>query len=187
MAVMKWTPVALDKAEDLTLGEGIVYYNLDESEEAEMGATLGGCELRLNRKLREVPWDGAYGAVRGMKEVETFKPQLLINFLRIDYTNLAYANTITVSDGSDADGTYKKIALRLNIESTDIVTNIGFKGYKMNGDIVKIKILRAFNMDSFGFGHKNKQEVVSPMIYTGFYANDDLITPPFEVWDYSVS
>lgn len=187
MSIYKWTPVAPEKAEDLTLGQGLLYYNLGESGEAIIGAVRGGSELRLNRTIVERKHDGALGPIKGTREVTIFKPQLLINFLGINYTNLAYGNPITVSDGSDADGTYKKMIFRAQIESTDICTNIGFKGYKMNGDIVKILLLNALNVDPISFGHKNKDDVVVPMVYTGFYSYSSLSTVPFQQWDYSVA
>ena len=64
---------------------------------------------------------------------------------------------------------YKKIAFNTSFASTDVLTNITFKGYKANGDYCVIRIDNAMNINDISMEFKSKDEVVSEMTYTGFY------------------
>jgi len=181
MPIGVFSPAVPELAKDILLGEGIVYKNYGEEGEAIIGATRSGSKLEIDRSIKEIKFDGAYGPTKSMRRYETCVVKLIINFLKLTYTNLAYGLPVTVSDGSDKDGTYKKISFDLEIAAADVLTNVAFLGYKDNGDYCLIKVDNALNIDKIGLDFKEKDEVTSEMTYTGFYTYADPTTPPLEI------
>lgn len=180
MSVTAVTPVVPEQAKDLMLTEGVII--IDEGDtNIDYGATRGGSKFDIEKVVEIVNHDGANGAVKGMRRMERFVPKLTVNLLKHNYTNLAYGNAVTVSDGTDKDGTYKEITFDLEIEDTDVLTNICFSGFKANGKYCKIKVFNALNIDSLTFEFTEKNEIVSEQIFTGFYNYATPTTPPFEI------
>lgn len=167
--INKIDPAVIEKVKDLLLGEGIVYKNYGEVGEAIIGATRGGSKLEIEKEIKEIEFDGSLGATKGMRRPSKFIVRLIINFLKINYVNLAYGVNVTVTDGSDALGTYKKITFNTSFASTDVLTNITFKGYKASGEYCVIRLDNAFNMNDISFEFKEKDEIISEMTYTSFY------------------
>ena len=166
------------------LGEGIVYKNYGVGGAAIIGAIRGGSKLQIDRKIRDINFDGAYGSVHGMRRYERYDAKLVINFLKLTYTNLAYGLPITVSDGADQDGTYKKIVFDLEIAAADVLSNVAFVGQKHDGKQCIILVENALNIDKIALEFKEKDEVTSEMTYTGFYTYAAPTTPPVKIWDY---
>jgi len=181
MATNTFSPAVIDKAKDLFLGEGVLYKDYGEAGQAVIGATRGGSKLEIERAIKDVEYDGSMGPTKGMRRTERFVVKLVVNFLKLTYTNLAYGLNVTVSDGSDQDGTYKKIAFNTTFASTDVLDNITFKGYKADGTYCIIKVEKALNIDNIGLEFKEKDEVVSEMTYTGFYTYSAPTTPPLKI------
>jgi len=183
MAQGVWSPT-IPKVGDVMLGEGILYKDYGEGSQAIVGATRGGSKLQIEKPIRVVDYDGAYGETKDMRRTEMFIVRLVVNFLKLSYTNFAYGLPVTVSDGSDADGTYKKTTFNLEIADTDVLTNLTFKGWKMDGTVTLIKVLNALNINPISLEFKAKDEVVAEMTYTGFYFAATPTVPPLEIWDY---
>lgn len=178
--ITKFSPANIEKAKDVLLGEGVLYKDLDETGEAVIGATRGGVKLEVEKEINPITYDGSLGDTKGLKRVLRELPKFVISFLTLNYQNLAYGVNVTVSDGTDQDGTYKEISFDTTFDSTDILDNIGYVGKKANGDSCKIKVLKAFNMDSISFEFKEKDEIVVEMTYTGFYTYGST-TPPWQM------
>jgi hypothetical protein len=183
MPTNTFSPAVIHKAKDLFLGEGALYkdYVSEADKGTLIGATRGGTKLEIEWSKKEVDYDGSMGPTKGMRRTERFVAKLVVNFLKLTYTNLAYGLNVTVSDGSDADGTYKKIAFRTNFESTDPMTNITFRGFKANGEFCVIILENALNIDNISLEFKEKDEVISEMTYTGFYTYAAPTTPPLAI------
>jgi hypothetical protein len=181
MATNDFSPAVPEKANDILLGEGAVYKNYDEVGEALIGATKGGSKLSIEKVIKEVEYDGAYGPTKGMRRHVTCIVKLVINFLKLNYTNMSYGVPCTVSDGSDEDGTYKEIAYDLEIVAADVLTNVTFVGQKWDGSYCKIKVENALNIDSTTWEFKSKDNLVLEMTYTGFYSYSTPTVPPLEI------
>lgn len=177
-------PMAIPDAGDILLSEGVVYINHGEAGEAVIGATRGGSKLQIEKPIKVVAYDGAYGETENMRRTEMYIIRLVINFLKINYTTLAYGTAMDVSDGSDADGTYKKMTFRLDFQDTDVLTNVAFIGQKLTGEATFIKVLNALNISPISLEFKAKDEVKAEMTYTGFYTAANPTIPPLEIWDY---
>lgn len=167
---------------DIGLGEGIVYFDLDEVTEAVIGACRGGNKIEIDKIIREMPFDGAYGPHKSLRRYERYVPRLIVNLLKISYLSLAYAMPVTVTDMGD----YHQIDFRLNIEDTDYSNNVAFVGQKLDGKAIIAYFYNALNDGNISFEFKEKDEVTSEMQYTAHYASNALTTVPFEFRDYDV-
>jgi len=181
MGVNTFEPAVPQSAKDIMLGEGVLYVDYGEVGEAVIGATRGGSKVEIEREIKEVEYDGAMGPTKGMRRTGRFVVKMVINFLKMTYVNFAYGLNVTVVDGTDQDGTYKKITFNTTFASTDVKTNITFKGYKANGKYCIIKIGHAMDIGNVGLEFKEKDEVVSERTYTGFYTYLAPTTPPLTI------
>ena len=175
------TPI-VPSANDILLGEGVVYVNYNEAGEAPNWCDSGGSKFTLDIKLIDPKVDGMYGPVKGLKRVEKMIPHLNINFLKLSYVSLAYGVPCTVTDR----GAYHEIAFNLNIEAADVLKNVAFIGQKHDGKACKIIVKNALNVGNIDLNFKEKGEVSSDMDYEGMYAYATPTTPPFEIHDYDV-
>jgi len=178
-----FSPAVPEKANDILLGEGIVYVNYGEASQAIIGATRGGSKVELERVIKEISYDGSYGPTKELRRYERYVVKLVINLLKLNYTTLCYGVPVTVSDGVDSDGTYKKIAFDLDFEASDVLENITFVGQKQDGLYCIIKVENALNLNNLGFEFKEKDEIVSEMTYTGFYTYAAPTIPPLIIQD----
>lgn len=181
MSTNIFTPAVPYKANDLLLTEGIVYKDLGEAGEAIIGATRGGSKLIIDWQKRIMPYDGAMGATKGMRRTEKFYAKLIIMFLKINYVNLAYGLNVTVGDGSDQDGTYKKISFDTDFASGDVLDNVAFLGYKADGKYCKIILENALNTGNIEIEHKEKDELVGEMTFEGFFTYSAPTTAPIKI------
>jgi len=181
MATNVFNPAVPEKANDILLGEGELYKDYGLAGSALIGATRGGSKLEIEWIKKEIEYDGAMGPTKGMRRTERFVPKLMINFLKLNYTNFAYGLNVTVSDGTDQDGTYKETAFNTSFAAADVLDNITYKGYTADNDYYIIKVLNALNIDNISLEFKEKDEVVSEMTYTGFYSYLTPTTPPLVI------
>lgn len=181
-----FTPVAPDKMNNIMLGEGVTYKNFQTDPEI-IGATRGGSQLDIERVIRDLPVDGLMGSTKGVKRYDTCIPKLTINYLSITTDILSMGIPMDITEKTDADGTYDEIAFSFEISPLDVLDDIAFKGQKFTGEDCVIILENAYNMDSYSLNFNSKDEVVASMIYTGFYADDDPITPPVMIFDYNES
>lgn len=183
MATGVFSPAPIEKSKYIWLNEGIIYGNYG-SDNYQIGVTRGGSVFLLTKMIKEIIYDGAYGPVKGLRRCTKCEGTLNINFLKLNYENIAYGNSITIADGTDKDGTYKEYQFRLNYESTDVLTNLVYKGSKHDGTDCIIYIYNALNIGGQKFTMMEKNELVSPQMYKGFYAYATPTTVPVEIFDY---
>jgi hypothetical protein len=168
-------------ANDIMLGEGVVYYNYGAGGDV-IGATRGGSKITMNKKVINIKYDGAYGETKGLKRIDTFVPKFEINFLKVDYNTLGYGLPKTITDR----GAYHEIAFNLNWSSSDVLTNIAFIGQKLDGKLVKAILSNAINSGNISFNFKEKDEIVNTLEYQGLYAAATPTVPPIVFQDYDV-
>src|SRR4030065_930841 len=160
-----FTPTVPDDSE-IYLGEGIVYADYEEVTQYLIGATRDGSKYEEERVIRKMPFDGAYGSYQGLRRYERRVPRLIVNFLKFTYLNIVKGLPgVTVTDRGD----YHEIAFDLEIADADYLTNIAFVGQTHEGKVIVIKIFNPLNDGNINLNFKEKDEVVSPMQYTGHY------------------
>jgi hypothetical protein len=183
MAIGVFTPT-VPSATDILLGEGIIYKNYGVAGSAIIGATRGGGKLEITKKINEMKYDGAYGLTKTLRRYDRFEVKLTVNFLKINYVNLAYGLPVTIADGTDVDGTYKKLTFDMDIVAADVLSNVAFVGQKDDGKQCIIIVDNALNIDNINMDFKEKDELTSEMTYTGFYAYATPTLPPIRILDY---
>lgn len=184
MAIGVFSPAVPATSKDIMLGEGVVYKNYGEVGEAIIGATKGGSKLSIDKKIKDIKFDGAYGSTKGLRRYERYEAKMSINFLKLNYVNMAYGLSVTVTDGTDKDGTYKEIAFDIEIAAADVLTNIAFVGQKQDGTQCMIILENALNIDKIDIDFKEKDELASEMTYTGFYTYAAPTVPPIKIREY---
>lgn len=184
MANGVFNPSVPDKSNDILLGEGIVWKNYGVAGAAIIGATRGGSKLTLERKIRDINFDGAYGSVKGLRRFETYKVKLAVNFLKITYTSLSYGLSLTTSAITDVDGSFNKTTFNLDFDSADVLSNVAFVGQKNDGKACIIIVENALNIDNIELDFKEKDELTTELVYTGFYTYAAPTTPPIKILDY---
>lgn len=168
---------------DILLGEGIYYADYGEVGQAIIGATRGGSKVEIEKVIKEMEYDGAYGHTKELRRYTRYVPRFMVNLLKMTYTSLGYAMPMDSTDLGD----YKEMVWRLNIEDTDYLTNITFVGNKHDGTEVIIKILNPLNDGNIVLDFKEKDELVSELQYTGHYAAATPTTPPILIWEYKAT
>lgn len=183
MAIGVFTPT-VPAASDIMLGEGVVWKNYGQAGVALIGATRGGGKVEITKKINDMKYDGAYGLTKTLRRYDRFEVKMTISFLKINYVNLAYGLPVTIADGTDQDGTYKKLTFDMDIVAADVLTNVAFVGQKHDGKQCIIIINNALNIDNINMDFKEKDELTSDMTYTGFYAYATPTVPPIQILDY---
>lgn len=168
--------------DDLWLGEGYFVYDYGTTNVV-MGATRGGSKVEIDRNVREMPYDGAYGKYFDLRRFTTYEPKFMINFLKLNYTLLSYGTSATVTDMT----TYKKINFRLNIEDSDYLSNIAFVGTLHSGKQGIIILENCLNDGNISWEHKENDEVVAEMQYTSHYLRTALTTPTIKIYQYDAA
>lgn len=175
-----FTPQIADD-NDLMLGEGVFYINYG-TDDFVLGATRGNSSLEIDKEIKEIEYDGAYGVQKGMRRYSRYVPRFKVNLLSLNYTNLGYACPVTVTDKGD----YHEIAFDLNIEDADYATNITFVGVTLDGLALVAILENPLQDGNMDFEFKEKDEVVPELQYTGHYLAATPTTPPIEIRAYDV-
>lgn len=169
--------------DDIYLGEGIYYKNYGEVDEEVIGATRGGSKLEIDKVIREMNYDGAFGPVRDLRRYERYVPRFNYNLLKMNHESLLYGLPADYSDQGD----YYEITFRLNIELTDYMTNMAFVGKNQAGKALIIIIYNVLNDGNISLEFKEKDELFSEMQMTGHYPSDDALDVPIDIRHYDVA
>jgi len=165
---------------DIVMGECILYADYGEASQVVIGATRDGSKYDEERVIRKMPFDGAYGPVKGLRRYERRVPRLTVNFLKLSYGSLYGFPGLTVTDR----GNYHEIAFDLEIADADYLINIAAVGQKLDGKGVIIIIHNPLNDGNLSLDFKEKDEVVGEQQFTGHYAAATPTVCPVEIYDY---
>lgn len=171
------TPIA--DGGKMYLGAGAIYFNYGEVDEAVVGATRGGSTFNANRTFRSVAQDGTYGEVKGHRRKDGVNPQLTINALELDTTNLPklFAGMDVDTAGVDFD----VLTERLNIADSDYLTNVAFVGENHKGEDIVIVLKNALGDGNLEMAIENKNEIVPSAQFTAHYDPTTPETVPYEI------
>ena len=167
---------------DILLGEGIYYLNFVDIDNrgTVLGATRGGSKLEIEKKIREMAYDGAYGKSKNLRRYERYVPRFMVTLLKMTYETLAYGTSCDVTDKGD----YHEMRFRVNIEDTDYIDNITFVGVKHDGMPCVITLENVLNDGNIEFDFKEKDEITSELQYTAHYLSTAMATPPIKIWEF---
>ena len=169
---------------DILLGEGVIRYNYTSGGGTVLGATRGGSSLKIERTIKEIAYDGAFGPTKGLRRKTIVVPRLIVKNLKLNYTTipLMFGSSFTVSD----EGDYHKIIEDMDMADADYLTDITFVGQKLDGKACIIIVYNALGDGNIEFAFSEKDEVVPETTFTGHYATGTPTTIPYELRDYDV-
>lgn len=173
-----FSPAVPTSAQDILLKEGTFYIDYGEAGQAILGATQGGSKLEIERVIEPTEYDGSFGYTKNLRKTKRFVARFIVNLLKLNYTTLAYGLPITVTDVTDADGTFKKIAFDIAINSGTVLDNLTYKGEKQDGTLCVITLENVLNTGNIVWEWNTKGEIVSEMTFTGLYAYATPTVPP---------
>jgi hypothetical protein len=161
------------------LGPGAFYFDYGEVTELCIGATRGGGTFNVERQIREVAQDGAYGPIKNKRYKTRIVPVLKIKALELGIANLPkFFGGMTV----DSSGvSYDSITENIAIAAADYLTNVAFVGENGDGEDVIIIIKNALGDGNIEMAIEDKNEIVPETQFTGHYASDALTTVPYEI------
>jgi len=133
-------------ANDIILGEFKAYVNYGLPTELLLGSTRGGCKIDIDRAIKELKFDGAYGPTLDSNGVPLVRYENFIVKITLQQLFLKYFNRKVVSDmesnglweskdWADTGGTYA---------SETTIVNSGLQSAKCTGDTQNYGIKEVF-------------------------------------------
>jgi hypothetical protein len=166
------------------LGAGAIYFDYGLVTEAVIGATKGGSNFTDNLEVREREADGDYTPVKNAIDITKIRPELTVNALKLDKTNLVkYFGGMALDD---TDSTYSKLTRTLDMSSS-YITNVAFVGQNRAGLDIIIILYNAIGLNALVTAITKDEEIVPEVIFTGTadpdtFDRDDKDTYPYQVW-----
>lgn len=148
-----------------------------------LGATAGGGSFSAVPTIRRIECDGVKGAVKGMETPDEWVVTMTANVKEITANAIKLALAAADSAAVDAPAGYTKISGRMEILDADYLDNLTWVG-RISGSQqpVIIVIKNALCLNGLTWSFADKSEGLIPITVTGHYAQDDLETPPFDIY-----
>ena len=147
-----------------------------------VGATQGGGEFSAVAAIRQIEVDGVKGRAKGLETIDSWDVYLKATVLETSSETIKLAlGAAEVDTASDTE--YDIISGKADISLDDYIDNITWVG-KLSGSErpVIIQVYNALNTDGLKVTVKDKGEATLPMTFYGHYTQEDLNTPPFDVY-----
>lgn len=178
-------------AENLLLDAGAFFINfdplIDDFEKAVkagklLGATKDGGEFSATPTIRQIEVDGVKGKAKGLEVLDSWEVYIKANVLEVKRETIETALCASVTDGETSQ-TYDIIRAKNAIELTDYIENVTWVGTKSgSNEPVIIVVKNALNTDGLKLTTKDKDQSVIAMTFYGHYGQEDLTSPPFEIY-----
>jgi hypothetical protein len=180
-----FTPV-LPAQKEILLGEGFICANFGTANEIRLGATRGDSVFTVTRTIRDIPVDGTYGSIKGMRRLTEEKATLKVAALEVvSNANKLFAGTSIITGTDNAGGTYGAVGYHaissdLDIADADYYTNVAFVGWTKEGEPIATVIKNALGDGNIAYAFKNNDEVVAETTFTAHYAASGT---PTSIWE----
>ena len=147
-----------------------------------LGATKGGGEFSAVATVRQIEVDGVKGRAKGLEVIDAWEVYLKANVLEATCDTIKAALCAATVD-TETDATYDIISGKSSIDDSDYLDNITWVGNLSGSDKpVIIQVYNALNTDGLKLTVQDKNEATIPMTFYGHYTEDDLDTPPFDIY-----
>lgn len=178
MGLMK-NGVTPDTMKRLLLDSGVVYVDKDEGTERILGATRGGNKLEITGDIRQMPFDGVPGDVKGDKRWTGRSVKLSVNLVEFSTENLEIA---LPGFDSVAGSTHDVLTCDRNIADGDYLTNVTLVLEKKGTtELWYVKLFNPLVTSGFSLDAKEKDEGVMTIEFVAHMDLDDLETLPVEI------
>jgi len=169
----------------IVLDSGKLIMNYGEAGEAVLGATRGGSTFAINTEYREMPVDGAKGAVKGGRRITKVEAMLTVNM--VELSGALFNKALTGSDMADYPSTpaktHDQITRSLEIAAGDYLTNIAIVA-EVSGKAATyfVGILKNVISDgNFELGFVENDESVLSIQWKAHFDPSDMDTEPWEL------
>ena len=165
-------------ANDIILGEFKAYYNYGKPSQKLIGATDGGCKIDIERKIREIKFDGAYGPCLDSDGVPLIRTDELIARISLESLYLKYFNKKIISN-CESDGTWENndwSATGGTYAAETTIKNTGNQSAKMTADTSQYGIHEVFSSskDLTSFDNSETSVVGDYIGFAIYIATQDL-------------
>lgn len=178
-------------AENLLLNAGAYFKNFDpENDTFEtavesgklIGATKGGGEFSAVPTIRQIEVDGVAGRAKGLEVIDSWDVYLKATVLEVKKESIVQSLcAASVDEGTSSD--YDIITARSEIAISDYIDNVAWVGTLSGSDKPVIIIVKnALNTEGLKFTTQDKNEATISMTFYGHYTQDDLDSPPFDIY-----
>lgn len=145
-----------------------------------LGATKDGGEFSAVATIRQIEVDGVKGRAKGLEVIDTWDVSLKANVLEVKKETLMAALCAAKEEELEE---YYKISAKNNIEDSDYIDNVTWVGTLSGADKPAIiQVYNALNTDGLKLTTKDKDQAVISMTFYGHYTQEDLDTPPFDIY-----
>lgn len=147
-----------------------------------LGATQGGGTFTAKPTITAVEVDGIPADAMGMEEVEGWEVTMQATFIEVK-PELIRKVLGAATQINTADGKYKKIQGKMNIDLEDYENNITFLG-DMAGydDPVIIQVYNALSTDGLSINPQDKKSSTISATFKGHVSPTDYAIPPFAIF-----
>lgn len=170
---------------EFIIDSGKLFFNYGQAGEVALGATRGGSAFAINTEYREMPVDGAKGAVKGGRRITRIEAMLTVNMVEFDSKILALAlpGSVTADYPNTATKTHTKISRDLQLALADYITNVAIVG-EVSGvsDKYFIGILKNVLADgNLEIGLVDNDESVLSIQFKAHFDSTDMDAEPWEI------
>lgn len=170
---------------------GAVYKNYGLAGEALLGATRGGSELVIEQEQREMPYDGALGAVKGAVRIIKQTATLKVKFIEVSKAVLQAAlvsATITDHPSTPAK-THDKFVGATTIASGDYLDNVAIvaetTGSSTNYFYALLK--NALSSGNLSMSFADSDESGVEVTFKAHFDPSTMSTVPWEIYNSNIA
>lgn len=151
-----------------------------------LGATSGGCSIKITPEVKDIEIDGALALAKGLAVMQGGTGEAEVNFAEINKDVLTMT-TLGEVLGSESEGYidgFDCVQTKNAIVEGDYIKNLGFVGYTADGSKQIIVILdNALCKSGFQIDPKNKENSVVKATFTAYGdINTDLDRVPIRIY-----
>lgn len=151
-----------------------------------LGATSGGCSIKITPEVKDIEIDGANALSKGLAVMTGGSGEAEVNFAEINQDVLAMTTLGEILDANSEgyiEG-FDCIQTKNSIQEGDYIKNLGFVGYTADQSKQIIVILDyALCKSGFQIDPKNKENAVIKATFTAYGdMNSDLDRVPIRIY-----
>jgi hypothetical protein len=175
--------ITTETSQNLLLDAGKVVINYGETDERDLGATMGGNTFKVETEYKEVTPDGAKGKVKGLRRIISVSTQLVVNMFEMTKENimLALPGSESVEDNVTTP-TADVITRSRNLEDLDYLKNITYLGtISGKADPVVITVYNALSDGALEVSGEDKEEASTELTLSGHFDPAAMDLEPWEI------
>jgi len=175
--------ITTETMKNLLLDAGKIVLNYGETDERDLGATLGGNTFNVEAEIKDIRPDGARGKVKGGRRITDVAVTLTVNMFEMTKENLLLALPGAVATADPAGTPTADVITRSrNIEDTDYLTNITYVGtISGKNDPVIITVFNPLQDGAFEVSGEDKEEASTELTFSGHFDPAAMESEPWEI------